>query len=411
MTLLLALWACNGSDTPSTDTGDQPGNNADSGGSTDDTGDSTVEAELTTIHDLQSGAVEVDSWITVEDVTVTGVVDDYGLFVQEAGDPEHAGIWVYAGTGASAFAVGDAVDVTGWYEEYAGADAKEPWPDTLSEINVGEHAGTSSIAAGEAAATLEPVVLSAATFQDVELYEGVLATVEDITVTEGDLGFDEWGADQLVVSAIAYDSGPVYTGDTFASVTGVVHYGYGSYKLVPRSEADLVGRSSSVTPASALAAGEVVITELMIDPGAECDDTKDEYVELYNATAGTIDLEGLVFASGEKHTGAIESRVLMAPGAYAALVRENPSPCYGFEADAELNVPLVQDGAELSLSNEAGVIDAVDTTGWEIVTGASMESTSNSAAQNDSAEDWCVATTPLGSDFGTPGSVNLTDCD
>ena len=402
MSILLALSACNGPDTTSADTGLVP--NADSGAPDSDSAEVTPDAA--TIYDLQNGTVAPDSWVTVSGVTVTGVVEDRGLFVQESGTAEYGGIWVYTGTGAEAFAIGQAVEVTGWFEEYGGTD-DEPWEDTLSEINVGEHAGTSSVTDGGDGDVIEAVALEAADFQSAESYEGVLVTVSALTVTAGDDEFGEWAAGDVVVSSIAYEGGPVYVGDTFESVTGVLHYGYGNYKIVPRSEADLAGKTSQITRSSDITVGELVISELMIDPGADCDDTKDEYLELYNTGSRTLDLEGLTLTVGEEHTDSVASRVLVGPGEYAVLVRAMPSPCYGFEGDAALTVPLVNDGAVVAIANTGGVLDAVDTTGFDAV-GASMSAATLDADENDDLGAWCASTTPLGTDFGTPGTAN--DC-
>ena len=53
----------------------------------------------------------------------------------------------------------------------------------------------------------------------------------------------------------------VYEGDTFDSITGPVYFSYDAYKLVPRSDDDLVGYDSVITAVDELAAVPGVIAK------------------------------------------------------------------------------------------------------------------------------------------------------
>lgn len=404
--LLLALSGC--TDDASTDSGLGIESDADTDADADtdtDTDTDVPTPEVVSIVDIQQGAVPLDTLVEVSGTVTASVDDGYGIYVQEA-DGAYAGIWVYSGVdNAAPHDRGTAVTVIGFYEEY---DGEGEWDDTLSEINVGGHAGYSSITPTGDGDVITPAVVTGASFgtADIEAYEGVLVTVEDVNVTVGQGEFATWEAGALTVDSSIYDDmPPVYTGDHFDSVTGVVHYGYGRYVLRPRDEADLTGRETAITPATDITPGDLAITELMVDPGAECDDTDDEYVELLNLGDDTVDLEGLLWTIGE-HDDAIEARVLLAPGERAVLVRTQPSPCYGFDGDAELTVPLPQEGGDLTLARPDGtVLDVVDFTGWTIESGYALQTNDLGPDDNDDESVWCTASTALGSDFGTPGTA------
>lgn len=380
--LLLAL-ACTGPAT--TDTADE----TPVGGETE-TGllDAWQDVSVTSI---QQGAVPLDTPVRVNDVVVIGVAPSgIGLFVQESGE-EFGGIWVYTQGGAFVHQIGQVVDVTGLVAEY---DAEGEWPDSLTEIDssaVGtiEHDG-------ETSPGFEPVLLTDHD-ADLEPYEGMLVTIENLVVADGQLPYGEWSTEAgWVIDDKLLLQDTVYPGDRFDAVTGVLDYGYGQFKLQPRAPEDLVGHVSSVIGVDQLSPGQLVLTELMIDPGAECVDADDEYVELYNDSSYIVDLSGLVVSYGDGSTEL--GYVLAQPDSYVLLVRESPSPCYGHAGDALLPLALTQELGEVALRTPGDtLLDKVDARDWVIESGVAM---------GVDGEVWCPQTTPLRTDFGTPGAPN-----
>ena len=101
--------------------------------------------------------------------------------------------------------------------------------------------------ADESGSIIEPVVLDPTNLSDPESYEGMLVRVENVVVTaenaDSNGDYDEF----LVTGDLRVDdfiwegmdnNYPV--GTTFSSITGILHYSYSNYKIVPRNADDLV---------------------------------------------------------------------------------------------------------------------------------------------------------------------------
>lgn len=165
---------------------------------------------------------------------------------------------------------------------------------------------------------------------------------------------------------------------------------------------------------SSLAPGDLVITEIMNNPGAVTDDAG-EWLEIHNATGQSVDLAGLVLTSGmESHT--IASAVMVAPGGYAVL---------GLNAMTATNggVPVDYQYTQIKLLNTkddiairtAGMV-VLDTVAYDEVSGLDPDGRSRSldpnflsAAMNDNDVHWCSGTTLFagnGGDRATPGKAN-----
>ena len=90
-----------------------------------------------------------------------------------------------------------------------------------------------------------PLVIDPTLVADFEAYEGVLVTVEAVDVSSAPDGFGEFGiqgdlfVDDLFV--IFSGSATVGPGDTFTSITGILHDTWDNYKLEPREEDEFVG--------------------------------------------------------------------------------------------------------------------------------------------------------------------------
>jgi hypothetical protein len=167
------------------------------------------------------------------------------------------------------------------------------------------------------------------------------------------------------------------------------------------------------------AAGQLVISEMMIDTDAVTDDDA-EWFEIYNPSPTvTYDLNGCTLGS-LGITKAIMQPVIIPPGGYATFGRnQDPSPSMlGF-------LPTYSYGATLKFSNSAGqaqvicgadgttLIDSVTYTAAEVVKGRShsLDPRYLSATANDNPANWCPCTTVYRTylsvnDYGTPNAAN-----
>ncbi|MFZ5480172.1 MAG: lamin tail domain-containing protein, partial [Myxococcota bacterium] len=173
-----------------------------------------------------------------------------------------------------------------------------------------------------------------------------------------------------------------------------------------------------------LAAGELVISEVMYDPDA-VDDADGEWFEVYNATAYVVNLAGLVVSDdagfAELDRFEVDVDLVVAAGGRAV---------FGVEGDPAINGGVTLDydfpGSGVNFNNGAddlyvGVasgasfltIDAVawdEAAGWPAAKGFSIELNDGrlSASSNDAASAWCLATSTAGStsDKGSPGEAS-----
>jgi hypothetical protein len=167
-----------------------------------------------------------------------------------------------------------------------------------------------------------------------------------------------------------------------------------------------------------LTAGDLVITELMVDPDA-VPDNAGEWMELYNATGDTIDLDGLQLFDTDVTTKGnlvtLSGLLMVEPGEYVVLGRYGEVGINGGVSMASTyggTHTLGNASDELFLFNGTDVIDSVS---WDNgntfpdPTGASMTLNPDRLddVNNDDGANWCAGTSVYGDgDLGTPGSAN-----
>ena len=206
---------------------------------------------ITSIYDIQfvsDPATDDASPLNGQEVTIQGVVtaefwgsDQFRyMFVQDAGGPWNGIVcfefdgwdnfdWVDAsGNPHTGPGEGDEVTLTGTVEEY---------------FNLTELASvTSGIVHGEADEEIEPSLISLSDMG--EAYEGCLLRVEDVTVTNSDLGYGEWEIGDGMATARCDDKWDYFyyptEGHELADIEGVLDYNYSNYKLQPRLARDVV---------------------------------------------------------------------------------------------------------------------------------------------------------------------------
>lgn len=167
--------------------------------------------------------------------------------------------------------------------------------------------------------------------------------------------------------------------------------------------------------------GDLVITELMVRPGA-VDDASGEYVEVYNASPEDIDLAGwaIADAGGERHVVSAGGPVTVRAGRYAVLGRNgNSATNGGIYVDYQYSgfaLDEVRDEVILEIAGfEVDRVEFDTGAGFPSLWGQalSLDPSSVEATLNDDGGNWCGATTPIGNsgDFGTPGEANdACDC-
>ncbi|MAA77952.1 MAG: hypothetical protein CL916_01730 [Deltaproteobacteria bacterium] len=180
--------------------------------------------ETFTIADIQQNGLIGPA--KLENVVVSAPMAAEGFWVQDAGGGSWSGLYVYTDRvdGEINISVGDVLNLTGEVSEYF----------DLTEISIGN---LSDIESQGTTAEVTSVELTAEP-SDWEEYEGVLITLADVTIGEGgDYGVYNLNYSGLLIDDELYDYA-VNAGDSFTSLTGVVHYSYGEFKLYPRSESD-----------------------------------------------------------------------------------------------------------------------------------------------------------------------------
>jgi hypothetical protein len=378
---------------------------------------------------VQRGVYPVDTM-----VTITGYATHDGgsafFFLNDGNVGPYTGVYVYHGSSIipdPAVLQGDEVQVTGLVTEYSGDGG-----DTVTEVIPDEVTDIVVLSNGH---TLpEPATLTLAELADpgtAEAYEGSLIRVDGVTVTNTDRGFGEFVVDDSLVvdDLIATYTSVVGVGDTFTGLVGMLHYSFGEYKLSPRYDADFEGYVEYTVPCPGdlclddLVAGDLIVTEIMYNPAAGNDDYC-EWVEIYNNTAGSVDINGLVIYDDNSNTGSISVSTLVASGGYVVIGKSTetswtascvtdgfvPSAFYG------TNPALGNSGDQVILDWDTDTADSI----FAAPAYAKDQTSAGYSWQLDSASVdvtlgadgtyWCEAVTQINTstDFGTPAAANDT---
>lgn len=172
------------------------------------------------------------------------------------------------------------------------------------------------------------------------------------------------------------------------------------------------------TPASAVwdtspgdgETGEVVITELFVDPDA-VPDSRGEFIELHNPTGRRVDLAGWTIGDEQYDQYTIRG-IEIDPGGHAVLARfgefERNGGIVADEVYGDAVVLLNRGDRVILRDGGSTLVDVVDysTGGWPIVPGRSM-ALRDPAADNNDPGSWCLSTTTLrNGDLANPGRAN-----
>lgn len=199
----------------------------------------SAQTAITPIADIQSSVSSGDDSAFVgQSVTVQGIVIGiYGslFFVEEPAGGPWSGIAVFQR--GHRVAEGDAVQVSGVVAEYY--DLTQIEPTSIEILSSGNPLpAAAELTAKETAS---------------EEWEGVLVRLKGLTVTVAPNSHGEWrvkdGSGGLLVDDknVAYDARPQQTID---GITAIVDHAFGSYRLIPRTLADI--ETDAPPPAPAL---------------------------------------------------------------------------------------------------------------------------------------------------------------
>jgi hypothetical protein len=159
--------------------------------------------------------------------------------------------------------------------------------------------------------------------------------------------------------------------------------------------------------------GDIIINEIMVDPDV-VSDADGEYLELYNSTDMSIDLNGMVLRDQGVDYHVIENGnpLVIGPGGYLVLARNATfSENGGFHAEYEYNGFVLSNTLDEVIleSSEGEVIDTITYSrdlGFPLEEGGSLE-LRNPLWDNTMAITWKRAVQSFGDgDSGTPGQDN-----
>jgi hypothetical protein len=160
-------------------------------------------------------------------------------------------------------------------------------------------------------------------------------------------------------------------------------------------------------------AGDLVITEVMANPGATGDDQGEWFEVLVNRT---VDLNGLAIGKleGEEPEGLVlaEECITIEAGTYAVLARDvDPAINGGLpRVDATFAFGLTNSGSGIALSRGGELIDAITYANAPDGRALQVDKDFVDPAANDDPAVLCAATEMYGAgDLGTPGAMN-GDC-
>jgi predicted extracellular nuclease len=256
--------------------------------------------DLTSIHDIQfTEDASGDSPYAGETVTTRGIVTAFFYagggrytFIQDGTGP-WSGLLLYR---PDAFVnVGDLLEVEGTVSEYSG----------LTEIAYG---AATVLSTGNPLPAAQVLASGAAAE---EQWESVLLRVENVTVTDADLGYGEWLVDDGSGGLRVDDLGSYgYTpgdGDRLDYVQGPLYYAYGDFKLEPRSDDD-IGLAPPLVPICQIQgsgfaspyAGQVVRTQGVVFADLDQTDGRGFFIQDENCDGDPATSDGLFVYKGNR---------------------------------------------------------------------------------------------------------------
>ncbi len=274
-------------------------------------------------------------------VNVTGIVtavNSSGFNISAPAGGAWNGILVYNNTANPT--IGDEVTFNGQVVEY----------NTLTELsNIN---GFQTLSQGN---SVTPAVITTAQ-ASTEAYEGVLVTVENVSVTQEPSTYNEWyvtdgSGNAQIDDEYGYIPDPAPSvGQVYSSITGIVDYKYGSFGISPRDADDVI---LDVTANQLPVISDVTHAPLTIYP-----------TDAVTVTANAVDNDGTIATINLKwgtETGVYTTTTAMTP-ARASYTADIPAQLaettvyYVIEATDDDNATSTSQEASYTVSPEAGDI-------------------------------------------------------
>ena len=202
---------------------------------------SNASAAFISIHDIQFttdglGDSPHDGTIGVETEGIVTLTIDGGYWLEQPGGGAWNGIFVFDPVNFASAAVGDQIGITGTVQEFY--NMTEMSSITAFSVITSGNAipGPQSLATGSVS---------------VEQWEGVRVRVNNVTVTDPDIGFGEWlvsdgSGDVVIDDKGTYTYVPVLN-DFLESVTGPLDYNFGAFKIQPGDDSDIVPEPATIS--------------------------------------------------------------------------------------------------------------------------------------------------------------------
>lgn len=377
--------------------------------------------ETVTVYDIKDGTIPQDSVIALQNMLVTAC-GSLGYYVQTIEtDPDFNGtdysaVFVFDNSvDCNALQVGDRVDLNpatvGLF-----SDQIQLQNATYAIQSTGNSLPNPVISTPAALNPMTPSPLNA-----------VLVEVQNVTVTNPDLGFGEFEVDMVLnVDDQLYTPNPAVTlNESMDFIRGPLAYSFGNNKIEPRDASDL-GRQS-----------QLIINEVDYD---QVDGDENEFAEIYNTGPGIADLTNveLVLVNGSNNTVynniSLASELTLNPGEYLVIgsptvVANLPMGVKSIEFGQASNsiqngspdgIALVNtmtedvydalsyegsmNGIDIGFANPIDLVEGMATSAADSNSNeGSLSRIPNGVDTNDAETDW-EFTTML-----TPGAANISD--
>ncbi len=296
------------------------------------------------IEDVQLGVAAVGTELCVAGIVTAEALE--GIFIQDAAGGPRSGVFVRLGAGFEAvwgaLAEGDEIVATGVVQEPGGLTVVDVTAAAAPDVTV---TGSAPVP-GPALFTVDALAV------DFEAWESVLVELVDPVCADDQIAGTEWiVSDEAMTAAVRVDDlislwsgfATLDVGDAFAAIRGPISETGGVWKIVPRSDADIVeavvdttdtGAPADTTdtgapPADTTDTGMppivplVVIDEVLAEPAAggdpNCDGDgsdpgDDAFVEILNLDVADVDLSGSTLSDGAAIRHVIPAGTILAPG-------------------------------------------------------------------------------------------------
>ncbi|UCD09617.1 MAG: lamin tail domain-containing protein [Dehalococcoidales bacterium] len=246
--------------------------------------DNDIIPGYTSIYDIQyapdpSGDSPFDGQTNITTEGIVTALYYNGYYIEDPSGGAWSGLWIYD---SNSPALGDRLRLTGTVDEYY----------NLTELR--DLTSYQMLSSGNPIP--DPEVLVTGDVSQ-EQWEGVLVRVENVIVTDDSLGYGEWSVSDSSGDVRLDDKGSYTyvptTSDAIYAIIGPLDYSYGTFKMLPRDDDDII-LSPPLVP--------LIINEILADPASGLSGdangdgirhySQDEFIEIVNNSEYDINVSG-----------------------------------------------------------------------------------------------------------------------